>query len=71
MKKGMQGLHSVLFDSDDLENVKTTSGHERGLTRDQFAEAAADMVKAARDAWARGTASNPPRTGMPKAHLLH
>ena len=72
MKKGMQRLHSVLFDSEeDLVNFKATPGNDRGMTRDQFAEAAADMVRTAREAWARGAASNPPRTGTPGAQLLH
>ena len=71
MKKGMQGLHSVLFEGDDdLANFKVAPGNDQNPTRDRFAEATADMIRMARESWARGDAGSPPHTGVPKARLL-
>jgi len=70
-ERGMEKLHSLLFDGEgELVNVKFFPGNGRGLTRDQLADAGADMISAARDAWKRGVPSNPPRTNVAKTQLL-
>ena len=70
-EKGMEKLHSLLFGGEDeLVNVKFFPGSGRGVTRDQLADAVADMIQAARDAWEQEIPSNPPKTNMSKAHLL-
>lgn len=71
LENGMSKLHSLLFTSDEeLVNVKFFPGNGRGLTRDQLADAGADMIQAARSAWQNGLPSNPPRTNAAKAPLL-
>lgn len=70
-ENGMNKLHSLLFKEEgELRNVKFFPGNARGLTRDHLADAGADMIRAARDAWQAGTASNPPKTNVEKTHLL-
>lgn len=70
-ENGMEKLHSLLFKGEgELKNVKFFPGNERGLTRDQLADAGAEMIRAACDAWSAGVASNPPRTNMAKTKLL-
>lgn len=70
-ERGMDKLHSLLFEGEgELVNVKFFPGSGRGLTRDQLAEAGADMIRAAQDAWMNRVPSNPPRTNVEKAQLL-
>lgn len=71
LENGMNKLHSLLFASEEeLVNVKFFPGNGRGITRDQLADAGADMIQAARNAWKSGRPSNPPRTNRGKTLLL-
>ena len=71
LENGMSKLHSLLFTSEEeLVNVKFFPGNGRGLTRDQLADAGADMIQAAHDAWSAGRPSNPPRTNVERTPLL-
>ncbi len=70
-ESGMKKLHTLLFDGEgELVNVKFFPGSGRGLTRDQLADAGADMISAAREAWKNGMPSNPPKTGVEKTPLM-
>lgn len=72
-ENGMKKLHSLLFEGEgegELINVKFFPGNARGLTRDQLADAGADMIRTACDAWRAKIASNPPKTNMAKTKLL-
>jgi len=69
-ERGMEKLHSLLFDGEgELVNVKFFPGNGRSLTRDQLADAGADMIRAAREAWKNGVPSNPPKTNVEKTTL--
>lgn len=71
LENGMSKLHSLLFNSEEeLVNVKFFPGNARGITRDQLADAGADMIRAARTAWKSGRPSNPPKTNREKTLLL-
>lgn len=70
-ERGMDKLHSLLFGGEgELVNVKFFPGNARGLTRDQLAEAGADMIRTACDAWSNGIPSNPPQTNIAKRQLV-
>ncbi len=70
-ENGMDKLHSLLFNGEGgLKNVKFFPGTGRGITRDQLADAGADMIEAARSAWNGGSPSNPPRTNIERTQLL-
>lgn len=70
-ERGMDKLHSLLFSGEgELINVKFFPGNGRGLTRDQLANAGADMIHSAQEAWEEGIASNPPRTNAAKSQLF-
>lgn len=70
-ENGLSKLHSLLFTSEEeLVNVKFFPGSGRGLTCDQFAEAGAEMIAAARKLWSEGVPSNPPRTNARPVQLL-
>lgn len=69
-ESGSDKLRSLLFGGDgELVNVKFFPGKAPG-TVDEFSEAAADMLQAARDAWRRGEPSRPPVTGLTKRQLV-
>lgn len=70
-ERGMEKLQSLLFErKGELINVKFFPGNDRGLTRDQLADAGTDMIEAAFSAWEAGKPSNPPKTEMVKTPLL-
>lgn len=69
-ESGKHKLHSLLFSGEgELVNVKFFPGNTPG-SADEFSEAAACMIAAARDAWRSGTPSKPPVTGMKKRQLV-
>lgn len=69
-ESGKQKLHSLLFGGEgELVNVKFFPGNAPG-SAEEFSEAAACMISAARDVWRSGTPSKPPVTGMQKRQLM-
>ena len=66
MTKGMEKLQALLTrDGRELVNIKFFPGTGRGLTSDQLAEAAAELL----DVDVANIVENPPLTGLDKASL--
>ena len=71
MNKGKERLRSLLFvEGRDLGNVKFFPGTAKDLSADQLADAAADALQVALDAWKSGVPSQPPVTGLPKRAIF-
>ena len=67
---GMERLNALLFDKQrQLVNVKFFPGNSRSLTRDQLANAAADMIGAGLEAVNSGKPNAPPKSNMPKTRV--
>ncbi|MEZ5752287.1 MAG: hypothetical protein R3D60_10080 [Paracoccaceae bacterium] len=67
----MDKLDSLLFNGEgELVNVKFFPGNGRDLTRDKLADAGAEMIRSAKEAWKDGIPSNPPRTNAVKRMLM-
>ena len=70
-RRGMNRLNSLLFEGEEeLINVNFFPASSENLTREQFADAAADMIEAASEAWASGKPSMPPETNVRKTCIL-
>lgn len=66
MAKGMEKLQALLTGNGrGLVNVKFFPGMGRGLTEDQLAEAACDLLGGDLNEFV----DNPPRSGVPKSSL--
>lgn len=70
-ESGKQKLRSLLFDGEkDLVNLKLFPGTGRGLSASALAEAAADALRDASEAWRNNVPSHAPSTGTGKRPLM-